>query len=262
MRGLRNPPLPDWPDAKVWIVGASTGIGAAVARRLLSLGASVALSARQEERLREVAGEHVASGKAVIEALDFTNTEAVGAAWARIVRRFERVDLVLVVAGTHTEMRAWDLTERGARALLETNLHAPIGVVATVVPRLLEQGRGAIGLVASLAGYRGLPKALIYGTSKAALIHFAEALYLDLAPRNVGVHLINPGFVRTPLTARNTFRMPHLIEADEAADAIVEGLARRQFEIAFPRAFARQLALLRVLPYSLYFAAVRRATGL
>jgi short-subunit dehydrogenase len=113
-----------------------------------------------------------------------------------------------------------------------------------------------------VAGYRGLPKALIYGASKAALINFTETLYLDLHPKGLGVYLINPGFVATPLTAKNAFRMPHLITAEEAAREIVAGIERGDFEIHFPRAFTRQLKLLQLLPYRQYFAAVRKATGL
>jgi short-subunit dehydrogenase len=254
-----NPPLPPWNEARVWIVGASYGIGAALAEALLSRGAHVALSARSESKLRAIADRH--AGRALVEPLDFTDAAAVRRAWDAIRVQWPRVDLVLVVAGTHREMRAWELDMAVARALLETNLHAPIATVAAVVPHLLAQGHGAIGLVSSLAGYRGLPKALVYGTSKAALINFAETLYLDLRARNIGVYLINPGFVRTPLTDRNAFRMPHLIGAGEAAEAIVAGLERRDFEIHFPKAFSRQLKLLRLLPYRLYFAAVRRATG-
>jgi len=146
--------------------------------------------------------------------------------------------------------------------LLETNLHAVIGAVAAVVPTLLAQKQGAIGIVASVAGYGGLPKALVYGASKAALINFTETLYLDLHGRGLGVYLINPGFVRTPLTARNDFTMPHLIDADRAAREIVAGLGRGEFEIHFPKAFSRKLKLLRLLPYRWYFAAIRRSTGL
>jgi short-subunit dehydrogenase len=113
-----------------------------------------------------------------------------------------------------------------------------------------------------VAGYGGLPKALIYGASKAALINFTETLYLDLHGRGLGVYLINPGFVRTPLTARNDFPMPHLIDADRAAQEIVAGLERGEFEIHFPKAFSRKLKLLRLLPYRWYFAAIRRSTGL
>jgi len=258
-----NPPLPAWHDARVWVIGASYGIGAAVARALLARGAHVALSARSADKLRDVAGDPAAArGAALIEPLDFTDAAAVAAAWHRVHAAFRRIDLVLIVAGTHSEVRAWELTDAESRALMEVNLHGPIGTVAAIVPGLLAQGRGAIGIVASLAGYRGLPKALVYGASKAALINFAETLYLDLRSRNLGVFLINPGFVKTPLTDRNEFRMPHLISAEDAADEIIHGLERREFEIHFPKAFSRQLRFLRHLPYRLYFAAVRRATGL
>jgi short-subunit dehydrogenase len=257
-----NPPLPAWPDARVWIVGASTGIGAETAKLLLARGARVALSARSADTLAKVAGDALGEGRALVEPLDFTDATAVDAAWKRIVSAWGTVDLVLVVAGTHAEVRAWELTEAKSRALFETNLHGVIGTIAAVVPTLLGQGNGAIGIVSSVAGYRGLPKALIYGASKAALMNFAETLYLDLHPRGLGVYLINPGFVRTPLTARNDFRMPHLIDADEAAQEIVAGIERGDFEIHFPKAFTRQLKLLRLLPYRLYFAAVRRATEL
>jgi short-subunit dehydrogenase len=256
-----NPPLPDWRDARVWIVGASTGIGAATARRLLALGARVALSARSEARLRQVAGSAPDAARAAVEPLDVTDAASIGDAWARVLARWGGIDLVLVVAGTLESIRAWELTAAKARALVDVNLVGAIGVVAAVVPELLARGRGTIGIVSSVAGYRGLPRALVYGASKAALINFAEALWLDLAPRNVGVALINPGFVKTPLTDRNDFRMPHLIDAEEAAGEIVRGLERRDFEIHFPKAFTRQLKLLRLLPYRLYFAAIRRATG-
>lgn len=257
-----NPPLPAWRDARVWIVGASTGIGAATAKLLLARGARVALSARSAGRLAALAREAPDPDRACVEPLDFTDSAAVEAAWSRVRSRWEGIDLVLIVAGTHEEMRAWELTDAKARALLETNLHGPIATVAAVVPALLEQGHGTIGLVSSVAGYGGLPKALVYGASKAALINFAETLYFDLRPRGLGVALVNPGFVKTPLTDRNAFRMPFLIEADEAAREIVAGLERGDFEIHFPRPFTRRMKLLNLLPYRWYFAAVRKATGL
>ena len=254
-----NPPLPPWNECRIWVIGASTGIGAATAQALLAAGARVALSARQAELLASVAG---GNARALIESLDYTASAQVAAAWERIRSAWGCVDLVLIVAGTHAEIRAWELTEANAMALLKTNLHGVIGTVATVLPALLAQGRGAIGIVASVAGYRGLPKALIYGASKAALINFSETLYLDLHPRGLGVYLINPGFVKTPLTDKNEFQMPHLISAEEAAAAIVTGLRAGEFEIHFPKAFTRQLKLLRVLPYRWYFPLIRRFTKL
>jgi len=254
-----NPPLPAWPDARVWVIGASTGIGAATAKMLLDAGARVALSARSADKLRDVAGE---CANAVVEPLDFTHGADVAAAWDRIRARWGGVDLVLIVAGTHKEMRAWELNDEDSRALLEVNLHAVLNTAAAVVPGLLAQGHGAIGIVASVAGYRGLPKALVYGASKAAVINFTETLYLDLHPRGLGVYLIMPGFVKTPLTDDNDFEMPHLISAEEAAEEIVAGLRAGKFEIHFPRAFTRQLKLLRLLPYRCYFYLVHKATGL
>ena len=254
-----NPPLPAWSDANVWIVGASSGIGAATARALLDAGARVVLSARSREALDAVAAGRT---NATVLPLDITDAAAVREAWSAVRARLARVDLVLVVAGTHQAIRAWELREADARALLDVNLMGPINVTAAVTSDLIAQGSGAIGIVSSVAGYRGLPKALVYGASKAALVNFAEALYLDLRPRNVGVYLVMPGFVKTPLTDRNDFRMPNLISAEEAAVEIVEGLRAGRFEIHFPRAFTRKLKLLRLLPYRLYFALIRRATGL
>jgi len=254
-----NPSLPAWPDARVWVIGASTGIGAATAKMLLDAGARVALSARSVDKLREVAGGHA---NAIVEPLDFTQSADVAAAWDRVRARWDGVDLVLIVAGTHKEMRAWQLNEKDSRALLEVNLHAVLNTTGAVVPGLLAQGQGAIGIVASVAGYRGLPKALVYGASKAAVINFTETLYLDLHPRGIGVYLIMPGFVKTPLTDQNDFQMPHLISAEEAAQEIVAGLRAGDFEIHFPRAFTRQLKFLRLLPYRWYFSLIRKATGL
>jgi short-subunit dehydrogenase len=209
--------------------------------------------------MREVAGGHA---NAVVEPLDFTRSADVAAAWDRIRRRWGGVDLVLIVAGTHKEMRAWELNEKDSRALLEINLHAVINTTGALVPGFLAQGTGAIGIVASVAGYRGLPKALVYGASKAAVINFTETLYLDLHPKGLGVYLIMPGFVKTPLTDQNDFTMPHLISAEEAAREIVDGMRAGKFEIHFPRAFTRQLKLLRLLPYRWYFSLIRNATGL
>ncbi|MFO1415452.1 MAG: SDR family NAD(P)-dependent oxidoreductase [Burkholderiales bacterium] len=254
-----NPPLPPWREARVWVIGASTGIGAATARALLAAGARVALSARSPDKLADVAQGHP---NAVVLPLDFTRTPDVKAAWDALRAQWQAVDLVLVVAGTHQEIRAWELTEENSRALLETNLHGPVNTVAAVVPGLLAQGRGALGIVSSVAAYRGLPKALIYGASKAALVNFTETLYLDLHPKGIGVYLVMPGFVKTPLTDRNEFRMPNLISAEEAAQEIMQGLAAGDFEIHFPRAFTRKLKFLRLLPYRLYFPLVRKATGL
>jgi short-subunit dehydrogenase len=127
---------------------------------------------------------------------------------------------------------------------------------------LLKQGAGGVAICSSVAGYRGLPTSLVYGATKAALINLAETLYMDLSPRGIGVWIVNPGFVKTPLTDRNEFRMPALISADEAAQHIIDGLASGRFEIHFPKRFTRWLKLFRLLPYGIYFRLIRRVTGL
>jgi NAD(P)-dependent dehydrogenase (short-subunit alcohol dehydrogenase family) len=251
-------PAEGWRGRRVWIVGASTGIGAALAKGLLARGANVALSARSADKLDALAGGHEAAWPLP---LDATSADALSAAWGAIVERWGGADLVVCMAGTYAPVRAWELTPERARTTVEANLLSAMYVTATVLPRLLEQKNAGIAFVASVAGYRGLPKALVYGPTKAALINFAEVLHLDLAPKGVGVFLVNPGFVETPLTAGNDFRMPALISADEAAAEILVGLDRGRFEIHFPRRFTLWLKLLRCLPYRAYFWLVARTTG-
>jgi NAD(P)-dependent dehydrogenase (short-subunit alcohol dehydrogenase family) len=254
-----NPRITDWRGRRCWLIGASTGIGAATAELLLARGAKVAVSARGRAAL-----ERLAAGRADALALpaDVTRPESLAAARAAIGEAWGGIDLVVLLAGSYAPVRAWDLTVAKARDHVEVNLMGVYNALAAVLPGFLARGAGAVAIVSSVAGYRGLPKALVYGPTKAALINLAETLYLDLAPRGIAVHVINPGFVATPMTAQNDFTMPALLTADAAAAAVVRGLERGRFEIHFPRRFTLWLKLLRVLPYRWYFAAVRRSTGL
>jgi short-subunit dehydrogenase len=261
--GPLNPPLASYAGQRVWVIGASYGIGAAIARELLARGARVALSARKRELLAEVAGEFATDAKrALIAPLDITDHASVLAARDVITQAWGGFDLALVVAGTHVEMRATALDLARARQLLEVNLHGVLNCVDAIVPPLLAQRSGGIAIVASVAGYIGLPKALIYGASKAALINFTETLYNDLRPKGLGVYLVNPGFVDTPLTQKNDFEMPALMKAEDAARVTLDEIAAGRFEIHYPKRFTRMLKLLRVLPYRLQLWLVRRSTGL
>lgn len=252
-----NPRIPGWRGQRVWVIGASTGIGAAVARDLINAGARVALSARSRGRL-----DAIAEGTdAIVVPLDVTDRAAVLAAATKVRDALGALDLVIVLAGTHSPMRADQFDRAKADQLLAVNLAGPLNCLEAVLPTLLAQRRGGIALVASVAGYRGLPQALIYGPSKAALIHLAEGLYLDLHRHGIGVYLVNPGFVDTPLTQRNDFAMPALMNADKAARRTLDGIAAGRFEIHYPRRFTLWLKLLRILPYPAYFWAVRRFTG-
>lgn len=254
-----NPKITDWRGKRVWLVGGSTGIGASLARGLAHAGARLALSARSQTALQTVAAD---IDGALIEPLDVTDSAAFSPALARINAAWGGVDVVVLNAGTYEPVRAWELNVDSARRVVDVNFMGVVHGVAAVVPQLIAQGAGAVVIVGSVSGYRGLPKALIYGATKSALINFAETLYLDLSPRGVGVFLVSPGFVATPLTAQNEFKMPGLITADQAAQEILHGMARGQFDIHFPKGFTRWLKLLEMLPYRLYFPAVRRMTGL
>jgi NAD(P)-dependent dehydrogenase (short-subunit alcohol dehydrogenase family) len=239
-------------------VGASTGIGEALARRLHALGAVVIVSARKAEALQAFADRHPGS---IALPLDVTDADAVQAA-ARTLLAEGPIDLVCYCAGHYRAMRATAMDLPDLLRHHEVNTVGALHVLEAVTPALLARGQGHISLVSSVAGFRGLPQSLAYGPTKAALINLAETLYLDLQPHGLGVSVINPGFVETPLTAQNTFRMPALISPDQAAQAIVQGWAQGAFDIHFPKRFTRLLKLLRLLPYRLYFPAVRRITGL
>ncbi len=254
-----NRKIRDWIGQRVWVIGASTGIGAETARLLLSKGARVALSARRAEPLREIAGNRPS---AVIAPLDITDHATVLAARDQIVQAWNGIDLVLIVAGGYNEMRADSFDLGKINQLIDLNLRGVFNCLDAVLPGLLTQGSGGIGIVASVAGYSGLPKALIYGPTKAALINLAESLYLDLHPRDLAVYLINPGFVETPLTKDNDFKMPALISATTAAGSLVAGIEAGHFHIHFPKRFTNWLRLARLLPYRLYFPLIRKVTGL
>ena len=144
----------------------------------------------------------------------------------------------------------------------QVNYVGALHVLDAVLPGFLARRAGFISLVSSVAGFRGLPKSLAYGPTKAALINLAEALYLDLQAEGIAVNVINPGFVETPLTANNQFEMPALITPEQAAEAILRGWSRGEFETHFPKRFTRWMKALRLLSYGLYFPAVRKSTGL
>ncbi len=254
-----NPRIETWTGRIVWLVGASSGIGRATASRLHAAGARVVVSARGAAALDEFVAAHPGSD---MIALDVTDREALRDAAARLTSVHGRLDLVVSCAATYEAMRADSFDLDGALRHLQVNYAGALHLLDAVLPQLTRQRRGHLSLVASVAGWRGLPQALAYGPTKAALINLAETLYLDLQPRGVGVSVVNPGFVDTPLTAGNEFRMPALLTPEQAAREIVRGWERGEFEIHFPKRFTLWLKALRHLAYGPYFAAVRRSTGL
>lgn len=249
-----NPPLLDWAGKTVWIVGASSGIGQATAAALHALGARVVVSARNAQSLAAFVEAHPGS-RAL--ALDVTQRQAVQARAAQLLAQGP-LDCVVYCAGHYNAMRADALDVADMLRHNDVNYIGALYLLDAVLPALLARGSGHLSLVGSVAGYRGLPNSLAYGPTKAALINLAETLYLDLHTKGLGVSIINPGFVQTPLTAGNDFAMPALLTPEQAAQAILRGWGQGAFEIHFPKRFTLWLKALRILPNRLFFQLVRR----
>lgn len=243
---------------KIWLVGASEGIGEAVARMLAASGAQMALSARNEKKLEALVEE--LPGAAHISApLDVTNPDSVKFAWKDIAERWQGVDMVIYNAGTYDPMGAQKFDLAKTEQMVDVNFRGALRILDCVIPGMVQRKGGHIVLVSSVAAYRGLPNAIGYGASKAALLHLAENLKLDLEPCNIKVQAVCPGFVKTRLTEKNEFPMPFIVEADVAAQRIVKGMAGDAFEIHFPRRFSCMLKTLALLPHALYFPLARKA---
>ncbi len=253
-----NFPINDWRGKTVWLVGASTGIGRATAHKLHTLGAKVIVSARSQQALDVFAGEHPGATVLAMDAADAASVEAA----AQSVLGTGQLDLVLYCAGYYKEMRATEFDLGQMLRHNQVNYVGALYVLSAVLPYFLARKSGHISLVSSVAGYRGLPQGLAYGPTKAALINLAETLHVDLKDSQIGVSLICPGFVETSLTAQNKFAMPGLIKPEKAAEEILRGWAKGEFEIHFPKRFTRFMKALALLPPMLYFPVIRRFTGL
>ena len=241
-----------------WLIGASSGIGAALARVLAARGWRVVISARGTETAASVAAEF--PELISILPLDVTDTPACEAA----VADAETIlggppDLVVFAAGAWQPMGVSDLDSAVARRLMNVNYLGAVNVLAALLPGCRECRRGHIAVIASVAGYRGIPRAAGYGPTKAALINLCESLKPELDAAGVRLRLVDPGFVATPMTAVNDFPMPFLLAAEDAAERLFTALTRSsRFEITFPKRFTWGLKYLRLLPYGAYFALMRR----
>lgn len=257
-----NTPCRDWRGRHVWVIGASSGIGRATASALHARGAHVIVSARNVVALQLFAQQHPGSTVLPLDVSDAQTLERC----ADSLHVRGQLDWVLYCAGHYRAMQADAIDLADVLRHHTINLQGAQYMLAAVVPRMLERMRQTnppahaphISLVGSVAGYQGLPLSLAYGPTKAALIHLAEVLYLDLHPQGIGVSLISPGFVETPLTAGNHFTMPALMRPEQAALAILQGWAQGQFEVHFPRRFTWWLKLLRQLPYSVSLPLLQR----
>ena len=257
-----NLPIRNWQGKRVWLVGASSGIGLACAKALQAAGAVVIVSARDLGALSKWSENCKHQGRPVeLKALDVTDELQVKSVATQIAAA-GALDLLLYCAGHYRAQRGTDFDLKDMLRHQDVNYNGLLRVLNAALPLFLQQGFGHISLVSSVAGWRGLPNGLAYGPTKAAVTHLAETLYMDLQDRGIGVSVINPGFVATPLTAQNNFQMPALISPETAANAMLAGWAEGLFDIHFPKRFTLWLKLLRLLPYRIYFALVRKFTGL
>jgi len=243
----------------IWITGASSGIGKALAERFAKDRARIAISARSADVLEEIAADLRKQGAEVFVApLDVTDADAARTAVERITTEFGPIATAAFSAGTYQAVMGDAVTVENARPIVDLNLMGSINCMTPVIEHMKARGQGRIAFVASLAGYFGLPNASIYGATKAGVIAMAESLRPDLARFGIKVQVVNPGFIRTPLTMKNEFPMPFLMEVEDAAEAFYKGLHSDRFEITFPRVFSLILRGLQLLPYPLAFAATRR----
>ena len=234
-----------------WIVGASEGLGRAVAEKLSAAGASLVLSARSEDRLHELAEE---IGGAEVVPVDVTDTGSVEAA----AKAVGEIDGLLYCVGTYEPMKATDWKTDAVLTMAETNFTGAIRVIGAVLPGFVARDAGRLVLVGSLSGFRGLPGAIGYGASKAGLMHLAENLLADLHGTGVKVQRVNPGFIDTRLTRKNDFKMPQLMQPEEAAEKVMEAIRSGRFSTSFPAPFSWLFTAGSHLPLSLFQRIFRR----
>ena len=242
-----------------WVTGAGKGIGRALALELAVRGWSVAASARTCSDLLSLVNESSdLRGNIYSFPLDVTVEENIGPTVTKIEAEHGPIELAVLNAGTHEVVGATEFQTAIFRRLMDVNFFGTVNCAAEVVPRFCRRNHGHVAVVSSVAGYRGLPTAAAYGATKAALINMCESFYPELALQGVKITVINPGFVRTPLTSKNKFPMPFIIDPATAATRIIAGLESNSFEITFPRRFTWILKVLRILPYAIYFKLMNR----
>lgn len=243
----------------IWITGASSGMGREAARQYAQLGHTVCVSARNSEALQLLAEEcREFDGAIFLAAMDVTDVTQTTEGFEDICKEIGSPDLTILNAGAYIRNTVNSFDRSVFESTMHINFMGTINCLQSVVPAYIEQGRGHIAVVSSVAGYRGLPGASAYGASKAALINLVEAMQPELAEHGVCISLVNPGFVRTPLTDKNRFPMPFLMEVDDAVRAMISGLARRRAEVTFPKRFTWMVKAMRLLPVSLYLRLTRR----
>lgn len=248
-------------DGAVWVTGASEGIGKEVAIQMANEGFSVYVSARSEDKLKEMAEAYKGKGEILAAPLDVTDRDANKKCVERIVKEAGALAICILNAGTFKPVRGQDLKFEDFDFTHSVNIDGVINGIIPAVDAMKEKGQGQIAIVSSVAGYGGLPKNGPYGLSKAGLINFAESLKYDFDKMNIKIQIVTPGFIDTPLTKKNDFPMPFLMPVEKAAQRVVHGLEKPGFEITFPRRFTYMLKFINLMPYPLYFWLIKKTTG-
>lgn len=233
----------------IWIIGASSGIGHALSKDLSQRGAKLILSARSADKLEALKTE--LAGDTHVYPVDISNLESLQNALKFVQEKCGHIDSIINLAALYEPASIKDMNIEKARLLVDVNLTGSLNLIHAALPVLKSQSHGQFVLCGSVAGYRGLPNGQPYSATKAAIINLAESLKVENP--DLDIKLISPGFVRTPLTDKNDFEMPMMIEPEEAAKAIADGLLKKNFEIHFPKKFTILMKLLRLLPNAVYF---------
>ncbi|MEM6812598.1 MAG: SDR family NAD(P)-dependent oxidoreductase [Pseudomonadota bacterium] len=246
--------MDNYQGKKIWIIGASSGIGKALARKLAHRGATLALSARSENELKEIA--RVAEGDHHVIPLDVSDQKAFKKAAKEAHKSLGQIDSVIFMAAIYNPGLIKDIDLDNAELMLKVNLLSAMQLTELMLPIYKEQGHGQLAFTASVAGYRGLPKGQPYSATKAALINYVESLKAE--ETEIDIRLISPGFVKTPMTDMNDFEMPFAIEAEQAARHIADGLLSKSYEIHFPKIFTYMTKFIQIIPNFLYFILARK----
>ena len=244
----------------IWITGGSSGIGKALAYKFANEGWQVALSARREELLNEISKSNNNIHSFPLDVLDVEKCKEV---FNKIVNKFENIDIAVFSTGIHDPNSERKINLESIRKIMETNFFGTMNSINSVYNYFKDKKSGHISIVSSVAGYRGLPMAGAYCASKSALISYAESLYFEMKRFNVRVSVINPGFIKTPMTDQNPFPMPMIESPEFAAEEMFKGLTKsKSFEIHFPKKFTFIMKILKIMPNWLYLKLIKKGMKL